>query len=242
MQLHLLGTGSPNPLPHRQGSATLISHDDEHLLVDAGRGVTTQLVRAGVAPQELSAIFITHHHYDHIGALADLLLTAWHGGSTHLPLYGPPGTAQIVQALFDDVYHRELAFSQALARATNTPLANIRDVVQVTEIDASQTYQVRDWNVRAAAVDHGQRLGLSYDAWPCLAFRFEKNGKAIVISGDSVACDALIALAQGADALVQCCFLADADLNTPARRLRPSKSSPPRARPAKSPPKQTSRP
>lgn len=33
------------------------------------------------------------------------------------------------------------------------------------------------------------------------------------------ACENLIALASGADVLVQCCFLADADLTTPARHL-----------------------
>lgn len=197
----------------------LLSHDHEHLLFDAGRGVTTQLVRAGVAPQALSAIFLTHHHYDHIGNLGDLLLTAWHAGSTHLPLIGPPGTEQIVQALFDQVYQREIAFSLALAHATATPLRDIRAVVSITTISAAQSYRQGAWQVIAAAVDHGHRLGLSYDEWPCLAYRIEMEGKSIVISGDTVACENLIALASGADVLVQCCFLADADLTTPARRL-----------------------
>jgi glyoxylase-like metal-dependent hydrolase (beta-lactamase superfamily II) len=129
LRLRLLGTGSPAPLPERQGSAVLLSLDQEHLLVDAGRGVTTQLVRAGVAPQELSAIFLTHHHYDHIGNLGDLLLTAWHGGSTSLPLIGPPGTQQIVQALFQQVYHRELVFAAALDRATGVAKPDIQSVV-----------------------------------------------------------------------------------------------------------------
>src|SRR5215208_3270494 len=141
MQLRLLGTGSPAPLPQRQGSAVLLSLDQQHLLFDAGRGVTTQLVRAGVAPQTLSAIFLTHHHYDHIGNLGDLLLTAWHGGIATLPVIGPPGTDGIVQALFDQVYHREIAFSLALARAAGTPERDIRDVVTVTTLTSEQSYQ-----------------------------------------------------------------------------------------------------
>lgn len=40
-----------------------------------------------------------------------------------------------------------------------------------------------------------------------------------MISGDTVACDSLIELVRGADMLVQCCFLADAELTTPARQL-----------------------
>jgi ribonuclease Z len=219
MRLQLLGTGTPNPLPERQGSAVLLSHNHEHLLFDAGRGVTTQLVRAGIAPQHLSAIFLTHHHYDHISDLGDLLLTAWHAGSTTLPLIGPAGTQQIVQALFDQVYAREIRFSLALAQATNTPKPDIRHVVQVTQINPAQCYRHGAWQITAAAVEHGHQLGLTQEEWPCFAYRIEVDGKAIVISGDTVACASLIELARDADVLVQCCFLADADLTTPARQL-----------------------
>lgn len=219
MRIQLLGTGSPTPLLERQGSAVLLSRDHQHLLFDAGRGVTTQLVRAGLAPHQLSAIFLTHHHYDHIGNLGDLLLTAWHGGSTSLPVIGPPGTERIVQALFDQVYEREIHFSLALARATASAKVDIRQVVHVTPISPAQSYQHGAWQIVAAAVDHGHQLGLTYDEWPCLAYRIEVDGKSIVISGDTVACESLIGLARGADVLVQCCFLADADLTTPARQL-----------------------
>src|SRR6266542_3317985 len=219
MRVQLLGTGTPDPLPERQGSAVLLSHNHEHFLFDAGRGVTTQLIRAGLAPHQLSAIFLTHHHYDHIGNLGDLLLTAWHGGSTRLPVIGPAGTERIVQALFDQVYDREIRFSLALAQATATPKPDIRQVVQVTPISPAQRYRQGDWQIIAAAIDHGHRLGLTYEEWPCLAYRIEVDRKSIVISGDTVACDSLIRLADGADVLVQCCFLADVELTTPARQL-----------------------
>lgn len=219
MYLRLLGTGSPAPLPERQGSALLLSYGTEHLLFDAGRGVTTQLVRVGIAPQELSAIFLTHHHYDHIGNLGDLLLTAWHGGSTALPLIGPPGTAAIVQALFDQVYQREIMFSQTLANAIGEPMPDIHDVLQVTEITASQTYVQGSWCIRAAAVEHGHQLGLTQEQWPCLGYRVEIAGRSIVISGDTIACEGLSELAHNADLLVHCCHYADAQLTTPARQL-----------------------
>lgn len=219
MQLRLLGTGSPNPFPDRLGPAVLLSCEGDHLLIDAGRGVTTQLIRAGVAPEELAALLITHHHYDHIGNLADLLLTAWHGGSRHVPIFGPPGTEQIVNNLFDHVYHRELTFAHAFARTIATPIPDVRDVVSVTDIIRGRIYRLGEWQVKAVAVDHGERLGLTYEEWPCLAYRIERNGKSVVVSGDTVACDNLITLAHGADVLVQCCFLADAYVDTPARRL-----------------------
>jgi ribonuclease Z len=218
MHLRLLGTGSPAPLPHRLGPSLVISSGGEHLLFDAGRGVTTQLVKAGIAPHELTAVFLTHHHYDHIGALGDVLLTAWHSDIPTLPVIGPVGTDSIVTALFNEVYQREIAFSLALDRVANNALRDIREVVTTSIIAPRQTYQFGAWQVTAAEVNHGQALGFAYDDWPCLAYRIEREGKSIVVSGDTVACESLIQLAQGADLLVQCCFIAEAMVTTPYRQ------------------------
>lgn len=219
MRLCLLGTGSPAPLPHRQGSAALLSFDREHLLVDAGRGVTTQLVRAGVPPHALTAILLTHHHYDHIGNLGDLLLTAWHGGAAHLPIFGPPGTQEIVRALFDQVYAREIRFSLALARAAGDPLRPIHEVVRVTTVADRQVVRQPAWQAAARAVSHGHALGLTQEEWPCLGYRIAAGGRHVAFSGDTVACPALLELAQDADVLVQCCHRAAALNTTPERRL-----------------------
>ena len=121
MRITLLGTGTPAPLPHRMGPATLVTIGDEHLLFDAGRGVTTQLVRAGVALERLGPIFLTHHNYDHINNLGDLLLTAWHAGHRpSLRVVGPQGTNAIVGALLTQVYAREITFTMQLAQAAVT--------------------------------------------------------------------------------------------------------------------------
>jgi ribonuclease BN (tRNA processing enzyme) len=215
----LLGTGSPAPLPHRQGAATLVSIGGQHLLFDAGRGVTTQLVRAGLAPEQLSAIFLTHHHYDHIGNLGDLMLTAWHAGIARLPIVGPPGTDAIVHALLDQVYQREIAFSLALARAVDSPLRDLRSLVDVALIGDGQSYAGDGWRVSAVDVEHGHGLGLSRAEWPCLGYLVEAADRRVVISGDTIASDALIGLASGADLLVHCCFRAEAAIQTHAQRV-----------------------
>jgi ribonuclease BN (tRNA processing enzyme) len=75
MKLTLLGTGGPRPDPRRHGAAAVLQIGDEYLLFDAGRGVVLQLVAAGVPLERVSPIFLTHHHYDHIGDLADMILT-----------------------------------------------------------------------------------------------------------------------------------------------------------------------
>jgi ribonuclease Z len=234
--------------PHRQASALLIEVGEAKLLFDAGRGVTGQLLKAGLTPQQVNPLFITHHHYDHIGNLGDFLLTAWHNGrQTPTDLYGPPGTAKIIEALWSQVYARDITF----ARFFNPEGPDIKDLVRVQEVTpglvcdssasplavpprgggacrrAEGASAIRGgqgieggppgWRVWAEEVEHGHGLGLSWEAFPCLGYRLEAGGKVIAISGDTVPCPGLDRLAQGADLLIQCCYLAEAEITTPAQ-------------------------
>lgn len=57
------------------GNAALVSCGRTHVLLDAGisaRRLTTGMRALGVAPEELSAVLITHEHQDHIAGLAVL--------------------------------------------------------------------------------------------------------------------------------------------------------------------------
>ena len=213
MQIILLGTGTPVLDSARQQSALLVDIDGEKLLFDAGRGVTSQMMKVGIQPQQVDAVFITHHHYDHISDLGEFLLSAWHNGrKTPLNVYGPHGTAEIVAALLGQVFARDIAF----AMFNEAGAVDIRDLVQVTEVPAGWAWESGRWKVCAEYVEHGNRLGLSREEWPCLGYRLEAEGKAIAVSGDTVACEGLDRLAQGADVLIQCCYLAEDEITTPA--------------------------
>jgi len=215
LRVTLLGTGTPAVDPQRQAAALLVEIGAEKLLVDAGRGITLQLQRAGVLPQRIDFIFITHHHYDHIGSLGELLLTIWHAGrETPLTLFGPAGTAGIVEALWRHIYAREIAF--ALFRRPER--VHLRDLVQVREVEPGLVYRGGAWQILTEYVDHGNSLGLSREDWPCLGYRLEAEGKVVAISGDTVACPGLDRLAREADLLVQCCYLAEAEMTGPAAR------------------------
>lgn len=213
MRITLLGTGTPVIDSARQQSALLVDINDEKLLFDAGRGVTSQMARASILPQQVGSVFITHHHYDHISNLGEFLLTAWHNGrEIPLNIYGPQGTAEIVAALLNQVYAHDIAFTLFnLADAVN-----IRDLVQVTEVASGWVRDSGMWKVFAEYVEHGNSLGLSHEEWPCLGYRLEAEGRIIAISGDTVACEGLDHLAQDADVLIQCCYLAEDEITTPA--------------------------
>jgi ribonuclease BN (tRNA processing enzyme) len=217
MRITLLGTGTPILEPNRQGSALLVEEGDVKLLFDAGRGVTTQLAKIGIEPQQIDLVFITHHHHDHVGNLGEFLLASWHNGrETQLNVYGPPGTTDIVAALLGQVYARDIVF----ALFTVKDMTDIRELVRVHDIAPGVVYEGDKWRVLAAYVDHGNGLGLSQEEWPCMGYHLEAEEKVVAISGDAVACDGLNSLARDADVLIQCCYLAEDEITNRAfRRL-----------------------
>jgi ribonuclease Z len=155
---------------------------------------------------------ITHHHYDHICDLGEFLLSAWHNGRVDpIQVLGPHGTAAIVNALFTQVYARDIAFT-----LFNDPtVTDIRQLVQVQDVVPGLVYESAQWRVFAEYVNHGNSLGLSEAEWPCLGYRLEANGKTITIGGDTVACEGLARLAKGADVLVIACYLAEQEIQSP---------------------------
>ena len=46
----------------------------------------------------------------------------------------------------------------------------------------------------------------------CYGYRFEAEGKVVAIGGDIVDCEGLAQLAHGGDLLVQCCYMASAEI------------------------------
>ena len=220
MKLTLLGTGTPRPSTKRQATANLVQIGGEILLFDAGRGASTQLAAVGLLPRDLDYIFITHHHFDHISDLGDLLLSAWNDGRTApLRVFGPHGTKDIVETLFTQIYARDIAFRLKEAEVLeNYPLPDIRDLVQVTDIPASAGHKSKNWQVRAYAVEHGHALGMTQEEWPCFGYRIEAERKVLAISGDTIDCEGVRSLAQNADLLLQCCYLTEAEIDTADKR------------------------
>ena len=105
IEVTLLGTGSPIPDPERAGPSTLARAGDQMFLIDCGRGVLQRLAAAGYGANQLSALLLTHLHSDHIADLGDVIITRWVSTFTPdappLPIIGPPGTVDGVEAAAD---------------------------------------------------------------------------------------------------------------------------------------------
>ena len=66
-RITLLGTGSPRPSLTRHHPAAFVQWGEGgHMLVDAGDGVVSQLLAAGIALESITQIALTHMHWDHI--------------------------------------------------------------------------------------------------------------------------------------------------------------------------------
>ena len=221
MKLTLLGTGTPRPSATRQCTANLVQLAGCNILFDAGRGATTQLARVGMHPRDIDYIFITHHHFDHIANLDDLLLAAWNDGRVKpIQVFGPDGTKQIVDTFFNVIYARDIAFRRKESKFLEEyPLPDIRDLVQVTDITAGEGFAIADWRVQATQVEHGHALGMTHTEWPCFGYRLQTADKVLAISGDTIDCAGVRELAQGADLLVQCCYLAEAEIDSHDKRV-----------------------
>jgi ribonuclease Z len=220
MNITLLGTGTPKPDPSRLGSSVLIELAETCLLFDVGRGASIQLVRAGKAARSIDYLFITHHHFDHIGDLGALLIDVWNSGRVEpLRIFGPPGTAALVDALLEQVYRRHIEFRYKQAAAMGRAIPNVGELIVVQDCLAGLVCDTSAWQVYAADVEHGHRLGLAREQWPCFGYRLEAQGKAVAISGDTVACAGVDWLARDADLLIQCCYQAEQEVVSPEDEL-----------------------
>ncbi|MCR4629235.1 MAG: MBL fold metallo-hydrolase [Clostridium sp.] len=78
------------------GNCTYVGSDDTHVLVDAGisnRRIELGLKELGLSPADLTAIFVTHEHSDHISGLNIL------SKKYSVPIYSAPGTVRAMKQM-----------------------------------------------------------------------------------------------------------------------------------------------
>ncbi|MEH1781009.1 ribonuclease Z [Nostoc sp.] len=101
MQITFLGTSSGVPTRSRNVSsvALRLPQRAELWLFDCGEGTQHQIIRSELKISQLSRIFITHMHGDHIFGLMGLLATCGLAGNVErIDIYGPPGLNDYIQA------------------------------------------------------------------------------------------------------------------------------------------------
>lgn len=101
MQITFFGTSSGVPTRSRNVSsvALRLPQRAEVWLFDCGEGTQHQLLHSELKISQITRIFITHTHGDHIFGLMGLLATyGLAGNPTKIDLYGPPGLNDYIKA------------------------------------------------------------------------------------------------------------------------------------------------
>ena len=211
IEVTLLGTGSPIPDARRAGPSTLVRAGGQTFLVDCGRGVQQRLTAAGAAANGLSALLLTHLHSDHIADLGDLLITRWIStfspDPAPLPIIGPPGTAEVVDATLEAFGH-DIRYRIAHHHDLTSPPA-----VQIEEVTAGVVWGSNGVAISVAPTDHRPVA-------PTIGFRIEHADASVVLAGDTVPCESLDELASGAGALVHTAIRKDLVELLPQQRIR----------------------
>lgn len=208
----LLGTnGGPILSLTRHQPASLLVVGKKKYLIDAGEGVTRQLFKVGVLPQQIDDIFITHNHLDHNAGLPGLISEAWFyarhrklkGNLPPINLYGPVGTRQVFDGALESLGVSARIFDSGLSGGDLTMPAKM-----FGEHDISKSGQFfDDGTVRVTAVENthyhfGPGSAAAKAGDKSYSYRFDTPGGSIVFTGDTGPSSGVAALVKGADVLV----------------------------------------
>jgi ribonuclease Z len=222
MDLSILfaGTAGSVPSAYRGLPATLVRYGSDKVLIDCGEGTQRQLLRSGGLP-EITEVFITHLHLDHWLGLPGMLKSFdLRDRTAPLTIFGPPGTAALMDAM------RRTVFGRLKYRLTTVDLEGDA----IVDFDG---YEIHVLRVRHrgeaygyALVEHerpgrfdaelAQRLGVPFGpdfgrlqrgetvngVTPDQVIGESRRGRRLVFTGDTAPCDMVRLTARHADVLV----------------------------------------
>ena len=103
IKLTILGSGTSVPDGDRNSAGYFVEAGDAKIMLDCGAGTVHALARYDLNWEELTHLFISHFHVDHIGELASLFQAFKYGmrgaRTSTLTVVGPAGLDRVVYGL-----------------------------------------------------------------------------------------------------------------------------------------------
>jgi ribonuclease Z len=195
----MVGTGGPMNNAKRLPSSTAIIAGGEFILVDVGPGTWRNADLFGLPLGNLSGVFLTHFHSDHIGDLGEANFGSWAAGRQKgLEVYGPEGVEKVVQGFtlayeLDGHYRIAHHGGAVMPPEASKPVARLIPIQDPNE--AELFFERNGLKAYAFLVDHSP-------ANPSVGYRFEYKGNVVVITGDTKQIPTLARHAKDADILV----------------------------------------
>jgi ribonuclease Z len=190
LRVDLIGTGGPEFTPDRAGIATLVDVGGRKFLFDAGRGALQNIYLSRIHPNEVTRIFLTHLHSDHIEGLPSLWITPWFmfARKQKIEVWGPPGTTRMIEGM-------RLMYEHDIERRSN-PVFKREDLdVRVTEIGEGVVFDEGGVKVTAFPVEH-------VDGNPAFGYRLDAGSRSVLLSGDTTYSDNVVKYGNRVDVMV----------------------------------------
>lgn len=188
MKLEVIGSSCGGPRGGQPAAGYVVHAGEDQVLLDCGPGVATALTRGSLA--RMSAIVISHGHYDHTADLVILgtCLTSLGElpGNKPMPVYFPPGTLEPI-----------VTYAHSYPFFVGKNLRMFDHVFAATEYEPGKDIHVG--NVRIAPTGPTEHPLTNW------ALRVTDGRTILTYSGDSAYSERLIEAARGSDL-----FLCDA--------------------------------
>jgi ribonuclease Z len=230
LSLFFVGTGGSVPSPRRGLPAILLRRGGDRLLFDCGEGTQRQLMRS-VGLADVGCVFVTHFHADHWLGLPGMLKSfALRERDQPLAIYGPRGLGQMMEqtrfiygrlpyelrvteleAADDVVFDGYVVAPVPVSHSNNNAYGYaILEDSRPGHLDAELAEQL---GVKPGPdfgrLTRGETVaGVS----PEQVMGATREGRKIVISGDTAPCEALTLAARDADLLVHEATFAEGEI------------------------------
>lgn len=101
-ELAIIGSSNAIPTLDRDNTYLTLRTSEKHVLIDCGSSAWVRLTNAGMTPEQLTDIIITHFHPDHVAGLPLLLMDLWLVGRKNpLVIHGLNETILRIQSMME---------------------------------------------------------------------------------------------------------------------------------------------